>query len=353
MAKLLYKDRKLRYSASARSLVSDGNGVDCCCGQGGRMCARAWLCENTPDYETINPKSIVFTCPESGFLCTSPPGKWLVQYKGYCYQPIYNEDGSLVCSPNCGSGGNVEDIGNPVGKLTCLPGVECDESPCIDPYVPPGENCCNVGPITLEENCPRTDPPAECNCGKRWIVLWWGEKTFLYWSLTGVHCTTEKWKGSGARVTTQYGQWCTQYDIHRYGGYRYTKECHSVSADDYCDTQCVNLDEWNPFVGGTNSCGDAARNAIQPWFTNSPGGFCRGDQFRACDSNQSGIDWSQRGTLTCGAASVIGHDYRYELSDCFIREKWDWVGSSFVQVLIPCDTFRPGEAPKIGAMELM
>lgn len=67
MGKLLYKDRKLRYSASARSLVSDGNGTDCCCGGGG--CDPVRCCDSPP----FRCGHIPINCPCVGSGCQYGP----------------------------------------------------------------------------------------------------------------------------------------------------------------------------------------------------------------------------------------------------------------------------------------
>lgn len=323
---------------------------DCpeCCG-GGRRCARAFLCPTTFDYANVTPKSIVFTCPESGFLCTSPPGPWLVAYKGYCYQPLYNEDGSLVCSPNCGSGGDVEDIGDPVGKLTCLPSTTCDDSPCKDPY--PTPTCC----VTKDLWCPREcgcDPLTICDCGKRWVVVWFGSQTYEYWATDCGKCFTVTVQGGGAAIVTHYGGACQFTDVRHFGGLWRTVTRQDESG--YCPADPPAGTEWIPWTGqgGYINCGFAPLTRPPQFTVPEHGNTCDHTQYRACTLTQSGIDVRQTGQVDCTGATFEWRDIRLEESTCCLRERTLGAMGTLVQRLVECDDARPGEPPSIGELGL-
>lgn len=332
---------------------------DCseCCG--GSTCARAFLCEETPDYANVHPKVIYFDCPENRRLCISPPGPWLVQYQGYCYQPNYDEDGLLVCDAPCASlDQDHVYVGSPAESLTCLPNKECTESPCSDPFADP--ECCLTGDLWCTQTC-ACDGATVCDCGKRWVVFWQAEKTYEYWANDCGKCYTTTWRGSGAMVVTgRRDPWgaCKPLDVRYYGGVVKTTTRHDQS--EYCPSyQDVPPGEWYTEwdgAGAETRCG-WGWHTWPPEFGPIPDGglgiSCNYHDARPCNNLQSGYTIDVDGDVSCNGSSWVWSDVKTEESTCCLRERT--IGSIRTSVvrLVECDESAGRSPPSLADLGLI
>lgn len=348
MPRLLRNTAGRLFRSAAGRLVTEGC-ADACCG-GGPTCARAYLCESTDGYADVNPKTIIIPYPEGGRLCVNPAGPWLLQYKGRCYQPLYNEDGTLVEHAICNHDGVATVlVGDPAAELTCLPETGCDDSPCVEPYHP--AECCERRPLTCNPSC-GCDGTEVCDCGKRYIVIvraTWRHRLWQrqYAQDYGALCDDRLKTRTAAWVATYWGQdqpYCEHREFRGFGGttesWYHGAACYGSEFTDVTYT---------PWVSGFE-CGEAWRAAF--YDQRGPAEFCSGSYHRACTADVGGETWEYDGWTSCMGAHFEGYWETTTRQTCDVIERREWESDVFVQRLVECEDSRPGEPPSIAELGL-
>lgn len=323
---------------------------DCpeCCNPG--SCARATLCTETPDYENVHPKMIVFDCPEDRRLCTSPPGPWLVQYNGYCYEPNYDEDGLLVCGFPCiTTDADHVYVGDPAESLTCLAEKSCMDSPCNDGYHDP--ECCK----TDEQICPPGCPcgAVTCDCGRRFICIWHGYRRERNYNVTFVDgygdlCDDIVTEGSGAFVMNYYddGFGGCLAEPRVFGGSTQTWDHRATCYGS--DFTTVDFTD-----GGWADCGEWWEHAFRFVKTHNDLPWCGSSGNVSCGPSQTGRVWNYTGSvIDCQSVTFSGTYVERREGTCVIAHQWEYEYTAFYQRLYECDESRPGDPPSIGELGL-
>lgn len=353
-------------TATPRELLIDGEGrlmrrsggdlatPDCpeCCTR--RRCARAILCYTTADAENVYPKVLVFPCPEDGRLCVNPPGMKLISYKGYCYKLKLNADETtLECTDTCGVDGHYSVwIENPADEFTCLaPDIDCESSPCKDPY--PDPTCCVRRDLSCPPSCDCGDPPPVCDCGKRIVFTYGGTWSNTIYAPLGhgsdhlVKCRTLRYTESVMVIVTYGGNCNNPWTDKRYfGGTLREVICHGES--DYCPN-CDATSDWLP-ADWSPTCGNLRANwAMQAGL----GDDCAYDYNQTCHAGtQAGRSIHQDGSKSCEWAAFSGYDRQYSSVNCELGEDTTWHWYAAATRLVECDDARPGSG-RPGLWELL
>ena len=343
MGKLGYKNRKVLYNPTSRVLAIG-------CGSS-QLCARASLCPETTDYDNVLPKILVFPCPPDRKLCTNPEGPFLIEYKGYCYRPVYDQDGLLVCTPNCVHDGSYTVyVSNPEAEFRCLPETSCLDSPCADGYHAP--SCCDHHQLVCGYKC--TCPVVNCRCGKRFLVVIDATEEYKRWNREYVedygklceHITTRM---SAAYVVnfwgSQYGDQCPHYDIRRFGGtYKQTV------LDTPCYSEHLEYFEYTPFGGGAPDCGNAWANTFWKSYgtDQNEDGFCNGNRVIPCTADQGGREWQYTGYMDCDGGTQAGYYRQTRIGTCELQSETVWNTRTYVTRLYDCDSTQSTGGTGIG-----
>lgn len=328
-------------------LASDGCAADCCGPP--VLCANAVLCENTPGYDDLNPKLIAFPMPEDGRLCTQPPGPWLVSYKGYCYQPLYNEDGTLKAGTCATNGVESVWVPDPAAELSCLgPNVSCIDSPCVDEYH--AAECCERRTLLCNAGCDCTGAEV-CDCGKRFIAFVYATDRERSWNVQyvdgyGELCDDRVRVRQASWVTTYWGTGnpCPQWEHRGFGG---TYETWFHGAPCYgAEFTTTDYTEWT----GGYKCQEAWLAAFHRQYGSD--GVCTGSHAEGCTASNGGTSWSYTGFTHCDAAQFSGWYEEKHEGDCIVKRRIEWESFVYVTRLVECDPAFAGEPPSLADLGL-